>query len=149
MTEQFSQGSQSRTPGGTGTQTPPAGVAILDIWTFTAEPPGPVGEDIDLTGFTVEATDGRIGKVDEATTETSGSYLVVDTGPWIFGKKVMLPAGLVRRIDPEDKTVFVSADKDKIKDAPEFDEKTSRKDEGYRERLGRHYGDDRGSQRSH
>ena len=42
----------------------------------------------DVTGFEVEATDGGIGKVDEATNEVGSSYLVVDTGPWIFGKKV-------------------------------------------------------------
>jgi hypothetical protein len=24
---------------------------------------------------------------------------VVDTGPWIFGRKVLLPAGVVERID--------------------------------------------------
>jgi hypothetical protein len=119
----------------------PGGVAIVDIWTFTVDPVSSVGEQIDLTGFTVEATDGHIGKVDEATTQTGGSYLVVDTGPWIFGKKVMLPAGLVERIDPESKSVFVDASKDTIKNAPEFDEQTSRQDEGYRDRLGRHYGD--------
>ena len=53
----------------------------------------------DLTGFEVEAIDGGIGKIDEATHEASGSFLVVDTGPWIFGKKVMLPAGLVDSVD--------------------------------------------------
>ena len=38
----------------------------------------------------MEATDGSIGKVDEATSEGGSSYIVVDTGPWIFGKKVQL-----------------------------------------------------------
>jgi hypothetical protein len=28
-----------------------------------------------------------IGKIDEATNEAAASQLVVDTGPWIFGKK--------------------------------------------------------------
>ena len=45
----------------------------------------------DLTGYEVEATDGGIGSVDEATNDVGGSYIVVDTGPWIFGKKVLLP----------------------------------------------------------
>jgi hypothetical protein len=26
-------------------------------------------------------------------------FLVVDTGPWILGKKVMLPAGAVKDVD--------------------------------------------------
>ena len=61
----------------------------------------------DLTGFDVEATDGKIGKVDEATYETDASTLVVDTGFWIFGKKRMIPAGVVESIDTDDKTVVV------------------------------------------
>ena len=120
----------------TNSSTQDQGVAVVDIWTFTVEP-------VDLTGFAVEATDGGIGKVDEATNESGSGHLIVDTGPWIFGKKVMLPAGVVERIDPDEKTVFVSATKDEIKGAPEFDDSSSREDKDYRERLGRHYGDRR------
>jgi hypothetical protein len=46
-----------------------------------------------MAGYSVEASDGSIGKIDEATYDTGASYIVVDTGPWIFGKKVMLPDG--------------------------------------------------------
>jgi hypothetical protein len=93
---------------------------MADLYTyrvdvFTAEP-------IDLTGFDVEATDGHIGKVDEATLEAGGSYLVVDTGFWIFGKKRMVPAGVVTRVDPDGKNVYVAMTKDQIKNAPDFDE---------------------------
>jgi hypothetical protein len=41
----------------------------------------------DLTGYQVEAIDGRIGKIDEASIDAGASYVVVDTGFWIFGKK--------------------------------------------------------------
>jgi hypothetical protein len=92
----------------------------------------------DLTGMSVEATDGGIGKVDEATHEIGGSYIVVDTGPWIFGKKVMLPAGVVESIDLDTETVYVSLTKDEIKNAPEFDE-SSYTDVEYRDRLGTYY----------
>jgi hypothetical protein len=94
---------------------------------------------VDLTGFSVEALDGGIGKIDEATYETSQSYIVVDTGPWIFGKKVMLPAGVVDRVDSAEETVYVNRTKDEIKDAPEFDESRYR-DEPYRDELGGYYG---------
>ena len=67
------------------------------------------------------------------------SYLVVDTGPWIFGKKVMLPAGVIRSIDTTDERVFVNRTKDEIKNSPEFDD-SMQDDESYRSRLGSYYG---------
>ena len=75
-----------------------------------------------VEGFSVEAQDGSIGKIDETTNEVGGSYVVVDTGPWIFGKKVLLPAGMIERVDPTDERVFVALTKEQIKNAPEFDD---------------------------
>jgi hypothetical protein len=94
---------------------------------------------VDVTGWSVEALDGGIGKIDEATYEVGSSYIVVDTGVWIFGKKVMLPAGVVNRVDSENETVFVDRTKDQIKDAPEFDEDSYR-DDAYRDEVGGYYG---------
>jgi hypothetical protein len=91
-----------------------------------------------ITGYSVEAADGSIGKIDEATYDVGSSYVVIDTGPWIFGRKVMLPAGIVERVDHDDRTVFVSVSKDQIKNAPAFDETTYR-DEQYRGELGTYY----------
>ena len=70
-----------------------------------------------------------VGKVDEATYEVGRSYVVVDTGPWIFGKKVMLPAGTVRGIDETEEIVFVNRTKDQIKHAPEYDEAVAQAEE--------------------
>jgi hypothetical protein len=92
----------------------------------------------DLTDFSVEARDGGIGKVDEASNDVGASYIVVDTGMWIFGKKVVLPAGTIDRVDPDTETVFVDKTKDEIKNAPEFDPERY-KDEGYRSELGTYY----------
>ena len=110
-------------------------MATIDMWTFVVEAP----LNLDLTGFKVEATDGSIGKVDDATNEVGGSFIIVDTGPWIFGKKVMLPAGVIERVDPDTETVFVSRSKDEIKNAPEFDPELHRDDDDYRNRLGGYY----------
>jgi hypothetical protein len=94
----------------------------------------------DVTGFDVEATDGSIGKVDEATYEQASSCIVVDTGFWIFGKKRMIPAGMVQRIDPEAKKVFVNMTKDEVKAAPDYDAERHRQDEaGYHEEVGDYY----------
>jgi hypothetical protein len=95
---------------------------------------------MDLGGFSVEASDGGIGKVDETTHEIGSGYLIVDTGPWIFGTKVMLPAGVISRVDHDDQRVWVNLTKDEIKNAPEFDESALR-DQDYRDQLGTYYGD--------
>jgi hypothetical protein len=97
----------------------------------------------NLAGLSVEAIDGKIGKVDDATNDVGASFIVVDTGPWIFGKKVMLPAGVVRDVDMDTETVFVNRTKDQIKDAPEYDEDAYRdqsKRDAYRDQLGSYYG---------
>jgi hypothetical protein len=106
------------------------------MWTFSV-----ATANLDLTGFKVEALDGSIGKVDEATYDAGGSFIVVDTGPWIFGKKVMLPAGVTRDIDLDTETVFVDRTKEQIKNAPEFEEERYR-NETYRSEVGSYY--DRG-----
>jgi hypothetical protein len=78
--------------------------------------------DRNLVGYDVEAIDGSIGKIDESTLDVGASYLVVDTGFWIFGKKRMIPAGVVERIDDTDEKVYVRLTKDAIKSAPDFEE---------------------------
>ena len=108
-----------------------------DIWNYRN-----ASATADLTGFSVEAVDGGIGKVDEATYGAGSSYVVVDTGPWIFGKKVMLPAGVIRDVDLDSETVFVDRTKDEIKNAPEFEEDKYRED-SYRSEIGGYY--DRGT----
>ncbi|WP_234310449.1 PRC-barrel domain-containing protein [Streptomyces sp. NRRL F-3218] len=75
-------------------------IAVTDIRT---------GVSRDLIGYKVEATDGSIGKVDKHSDDVTSSYLVVDTGVWIFGKHVLLPAGTVSRVDNDEKKVFVGA----------------------------------------
>src|SRR5581483_3747084 len=109
-------------------------MATVDIWAYREQSLG----SRDLTGYSVEALDGGIGKIDEASNDVGASFLVVDTGPWIFGKKVMLPAGVVSRVDTADEKVFVNRTKDQIKSSPEFDPDRYR-DQGYRGELGTYY----------
>jgi hypothetical protein len=99
----------------------------------------PMWADTNFVGYGVEALDGEIGKIAEASEEIGARYLVVDTGPWIFGKKVLLPAGIVDRVDVENERVYVRRTKDEIKNAPEFDVKRYH-DPRYREELTAYYG---------
>jgi hypothetical protein len=109
----------------------------LEMWNYRTVDPDRA--TVDVTGYGVEALDGSIGKVDKASYETDSSLIVVDTGPWIFGKKVMLPAGVLDRIDFDDEKVYVHRTKDEIKHAPDYDD-TLANDMPYRARLAAYYG---------
>ena len=113
-------------------------MATTDLWTYRDT----TWRGNALVGFNVEASDGGIGKIDDATDDVGGSFIVVDTGPWIFGKKVMLPAGVIDKVDFDAETVFVNRTKDEIKNAPEYDE-SKHGDTAYRAQLGGYYGEPR------
>jgi hypothetical protein len=108
-------------------------VATMEIWAFRGVP-----TTVDLEGYSVEAADGSIGTIEESTAKGRQNYLVVDTGPWIFGKRVLLPAGVVERIDTAEEKVFVSRSRNEIKDAPEYDPESGM-NEPFRQRIGSYY----------
>jgi hypothetical protein len=110
-------------------------MTTVEIWTYAEKAIGAM----DLTGYEVEALDGSIGKVDEGSNDVRASYIVVDTGPWIFGKKVMLPAGVISRLDSEEEKIYVNRTKEQIKNSPEFDADRFG-DQNYRGELGSYYG---------
>jgi hypothetical protein len=109
---------------------------IVDMWTYRENVGFDATDGLEIVGFDVEAKDGSIGSIDEATYDVGSSYVVVDTGPWIFGKRVMLPAAVIDRVDAEEEKVYVSRTKDEIKNAPELDDP---EDPDYRHALGAHY----------
>jgi hypothetical protein len=119
-------------------------VMANDLWEFPEEVRrGRVGigaevEELDLTEFSAEATDGDVGKIDSASYEPGASFMVVDTGPPLVGKKVVIPAGLVRSVDDVGQVVRVSLAKDEIENAPEVDEERLG-DEGYRAEVSRYF----------
>ena len=102
-----------------------------DVWRYrdsTSLGANVMDTKIDLSGFKVEALDG-----------STRSFVVVDTGPWIFGKKVILPAGVIRGIDEQEERVFVNRTKEEIKNAPEFDD-AMLNDDTYHSTVGSYYG---------
>lgn len=116
----------------------PESVYRFDPWNYRED--ANLGDPAELVGYRIEAVDGHIGKVDRASTLVGDSYLVVDTGPWIFGKKVLLPAGTVSNVDRAGATVYVDRTKRQIKDSPELDTEMLDTPE-YRDKLGTYYGD--------
>jgi hypothetical protein len=107
----------------------------LQLWGFRA---GVGREGADLSGMGVHALDGGLGKVQEVVERESRTFLVVDTGPWIFGKTIKLPAGLVSGVDPEQGIVFVDRPKDEVKSAPEQEGDLS-DETAHEDALTRHY----------
>ena len=109
-----------------------------DAWSYRASA-GRSAQSADIVGYEVHATDGQIGKVDEASYDVGTSQIVVDTGPWIFGRKVLLPAGTIDRVDDAEERVYVDLTKDQIKASPELDEGTTWEDTAYRNRVSGYY----------
>ena len=89
------------------------------IWTY---PDASAWSDADIIGYDVEATDGSIGKIDESSAAAGSAYVVVDTGFWIFGKKRLVPAGVIDRVDQQNEKVFLRLTKEQVKNAPDFEE---------------------------
>ncbi|BAZ09076.1 hypothetical protein NIES4071_08820 [Calothrix sp. NIES-4071] len=98
-------------------------VKITDYYTDTIDS----RFDVDnISNFDVYvATNEKVGTVhDILVDEASGRfrYLVVDTGFWIFGKKVLLPVGRAD-IHYTDKIVYAKGlTKEQVEDLPNYDE---------------------------
>jgi hypothetical protein len=77
-----------------------------------------------IGGSVVAATDGEIGGVvdlyldDESWTVR---YLVVDTGRWLPGRRVLILPSCVRAIDVEARVVEVSLTREQVRGAPALD----------------------------
>jgi hypothetical protein len=110
-----------------------------NVWSYRSNLSSEVNAR-DIVGYDVHATDGDIGKIDECSLDTSRRYLVVDTGFWIFGKKRMIPAGVITGVDHDDMTVSVAMTKDQIKSAPDFDKQQSYDERDY-DTFANYYGD--------
>jgi hypothetical protein len=106
----------------------------MDLWSYSKA----LDPRTDLDGFDVVALDGEIGTIDEATDDVGDSYIVVDTGPWIFGRKVVIPAKAIVRLDPPEHSVFLRLTKDQIKDSPELND--PRDADRRRQLIGSYYG---------
>jgi hypothetical protein len=104
------------------------------LWSYPTDSGVLAGEDV--TGYRVEASDGHIGHVEAVLDRRQERSLIIDTGPWIFGHRVVIPAGNVSRIDGAARTVHVARTKEEIKNAPAFESN----DDDFWTRLGAYYG---------
>ncbi|HVJ50821.1 MAG TPA: PRC-barrel domain-containing protein [Aliidongia sp.] len=87
-----------------------------------------------LQGYAIEATDGDIGTVSDLLFEDIGwvvRWLVVDTGHWLTGRKVLLPLSVLGQPDRALRSFPVKLTRQQVKDGPDVDtaQPVSRQDE--------------------
>ncbi len=95
-----------------------------------------------LVGDGIAATDGTIGDVADFLFEDDSwtvRHIVVDTGRWLPGRRVLLSPISVREVDPVDGQLAVSLTRRQVKEAPDVDtdRPVSRQ---YEIEIYRHYG---------
>ena len=76
------------------------------------------------SGYHIRARNGEIGHVDDFLIGQDSwriRYLLVDTSNWIGGRSVIVSSDAVERVDKEDNQIYVAADRDAIKNAPELE----------------------------
>ena len=78
----------------------------------------------DVTGYSIHATDGEIGKVvdyivDDTTWEVN--FLVVETGSWLDSRKVLLAPQWIKEVNWNNSIVIVNITTDAVRNSPEFD----------------------------
>ena len=74
-----------------------------------------------LAGYKIAAVDAVVGKVDDVYFDDSGwqvRYLVVDTGKWLPGRRVLLAPTVVADADDEAKAVAVGLTQEQIRNSP-------------------------------
>jgi hypothetical protein len=77
-----------------------------------------------LKGFTIQATDGNIGHVKDIYFDDEGwavRYLVVDTGNWLMGRKVLITPMFIDKPDWDNKLLKLSITTKQVRDSPDID----------------------------
>jgi hypothetical protein len=95
----------------------------------------------DVTGYTIHATDGEIGQVDDFIVDDEPwviRYMIIDTRKWLPGKKVLVAPTWIAEVDWKNSTVYVNLSRAAIKSGPEFD--PDKLDRSYETQLYHHYG---------
>ncbi len=94
-----------------------------------------------VTGYHIQAKDGEIGHVEDFIVDDETwaiRYLIIDTGAWWTGKKVLVSPKWIERVSWNESKVFVNLPRETVKQSPEWLEKTLPTRE-YETGLYRHY----------
>ena len=95
----------------------------------------------DVTGYSIQATDGEIGHVDDFVVDEDSwtiRYMIANTRNWWPGKKVLISPQWIANVDWKNSNLYVNLSRQAIKSGPEYDsDKLSR---SYETELYKHYG---------
>jgi uncharacterized protein (TIGR02271 family) len=77
----------------------------------------------DVIGLDLYSGSDKIGSVEDVLVDDNGSfrYLVINTGVWILGKKVLMPIGQARIAYGERRVYVNGLTKAQVEDLPEYD----------------------------
>jgi hypothetical protein len=77
-----------------------------------------------IKGYVITASDGRIGTVSDFLFDDASwliRWLVVDTGNWLTGRKVLLAPSVLGHLDPNGSEFSVSLTMQQVKNSPDID----------------------------
>ena len=77
-----------------------------------------------IKGYAIAANDGRLGTVSDFLFDDASwlvRWLVVDTGNWLSGRKVLLPPSVLGHLDPKGREFAVGLTMQQVKDSPDID----------------------------
>jgi sporulation protein YlmC with PRC-barrel domain len=78
----------------------------------------------NLIGYSIEATDGEIGKVDDFYFDDETwtiRYMIVKTGNWSFGRKVLISVMALTKLDFKAGLILVNLTQEQIRTSPDID----------------------------
>lgn len=77
-----------------------------------------------LRGYKIRAQDGEIGRVEDFLFDDAMwriRYFVVRTGPWLFGREVLISPQAVGQMTPDDEALPVNLTKKQVENSPDVD----------------------------
>jgi len=96
----------------------------------------------EVTGYDIHATDGDIGEVEDFIIDDVTwkiHFLVVETGNWFSGKKVLISPQWIKDVKWDEQNVTINHSKEEVKNSPEYDSSQPLNDT-YEHSLNDYYG---------
>lgn len=95
----------------------------------TASPEEPTGDphlrsSAEVLGYTAAASDGDIGDIDDLLFDTRSwqiELLVIDTGRWLPGRRVLVPPRWVDQVDWPGRRIAFKVARQMVKSSPEYE----------------------------